>query len=106
MSTSNPLHKLPDPTKPWPFIVRNGHGEVRVYHSISARGYETYFVCWREGCVRKRFGISSPELARQKAREIAARLSDGSARLVKVSLKHLLQLEALVEELRNRIPND
>lgn len=106
MSTSNPLHKLPDPTKPWPFIVRNGHGEVRVYHSISARGYETYFVCWREGCVRKRFGISSPELAKQKAREIAAKLSDGSARLVKVSLKHLLQLEALVEELRNRIPND
>ena len=106
MSTSNPLHKLPDPTKPWPFIVRNGHGEVRVYHSISARGYETYFVCWREGCVRKRFGISSPELAKQKAREIAAKLSDGSARLVKVSIKHLLQLEALVEKLRNRIPND
>ena len=103
-STSLPQH-APQHEQPWPFIVRNGHGEVRVYRSESSRGYETYFVCWREGGVRKRVGISSPELAKQKARQIASQLSDGSGRLVKVPLIHLLQLESLVGKLNNRIPN-
>lgn len=102
-STNLPQHS-PQQGQPWPLIVRNGHGEVRVYHSISSRGYETYFVCWREGGVRKRIGMSSPELAKRKARKIASQLSDGSGRLVKVSLKHLLQLESLVGKLNNKIP--
>ena len=102
-STNLPQHS-PQQGQPWPLIVRNGHGEVRVYHSISSRGYETYFVCWREGGVRKRIGMSSPELAKRKARQIASQLSDGSGRLVKVPLKHLLQLESLVGKLNNRIP--
>jgi len=102
-STNLPQHS-PQQGQPWPLIVRNGHGEVRVYHSISSRGYETYFVCWREGGIRKRIGMSSPELAKRKARQIASQLSDGSGRLVKVPLKHLLQLESLVGKLNNRIP--
>jgi len=104
-STNLPQHS-PQQGQSWPFIVRNGHGEVRVYRSQSSRGYETYFVCWREGGVRKRIGMSSPELAKQRARQIATKLSDGSARLVKVPLKHLMELEALVERLSDRIPND
>lgn len=104
-STSFPHHSVHQADS-WPYIVRQGHGEVRVYRSQSSRGYETYFICWREGGVRKRIGISSPELAKQRARQIATKLSDGSARLVKVPLKHLMELEALVERLSGRILND
>jgi hypothetical protein len=93
-------------TKPWPLVIRNGHALVRIYRCVSNRGYETYFVCWREAGIRKRIGISSPEIAKQKARQIAAELSDGSARLIKVPIKYLLELEALVNRLSGRIPND
>ena len=106
MNSINLPQHSPQQGQPWPFIVRNRHGEVRVYRSQSSRGYETYFVCWREGGVRKRVGMSSPELAKQRARQIAAKLSDGSARLVKVPLNHLLELEDLVERISGRIPND
>lgn len=105
MNSSSSPQQSTHQADPWPFIVRNGHGEVRVYRSTSSRGYQTFFVCWHEAGIRKRIGISSPELAKQKARQIAAELSDGSARLVKVPLKELLQLEALVEKLNRRIPN-
>ena len=104
-STNLPTHS-PNHGQPWPFIVRDRHGEVRVYRSQSSRGYKTYFVCWREGGVRKRIGMSSPELAKKRARQIATKLSDGSARLIKVPIKHLMELEALVERLSGRIPND
>lgn len=106
MNSTNFPHQPTHEADSWPFVVRKGHGEVRVYRSISSRGYETFFVCWREAGIRKRIGISSPELAKQKARQIAADLSDGSARIVKVPLKHLLELEALVDKLSGRIPHD
>jgi len=106
MNSTNFPHQSAYQADSWPFVVRKGHGEVRVYRSISSRGYETFFVCWREAGIRKRIGISSPELAKQKARQIVAELSDGSARLIKVPLKELLQLEALVERLNKRIPHD
>jgi len=106
MNSSNFPHQPTHQADSWPFVVRKGHGEVRVYRSTSRRGYQTFFICWREAGIRKRIGISSPELAKQKARQIAAELSDGSARLVKVPLKHLLELEALVDRLSGRIPHD
>lgn len=104
-SSSSPQQSIHQ-ADPWPFVIRKGHGEVRVYRSTSSRGYQTFFICWREAGIRKRIGMSSPELAKQKARQIAADLSDGSTRLVKVPLKHLLELEALADRLSGRIPND
>ena len=106
MNKPQPNPENPSPSNSWPFIVRQGHGECRVYKSVSRRGYETYFICWRDAGIRKRIGTSSPELAKQKARQIAAELSDGSARLVKVPLKDLLQVEALLSKLNLRIPRD
>jgi len=106
MSTSISVSEITKPGESWPVIMRKGHGEARVYRSESARGYVTFFCCWYEEGKRKRVGLSSPELAKQMARQKASELSDGSARLVKVPLKDLLQVEALLSKLNLRIPRD
>ncbi len=105
----SPLISVSETTKPgqnWPVIMRKGLGEARVYRSESARGYVTFFCCWYEEGKRKRVGLSSPELAKQMARQKAAELSDGSGSMVKIPLKHLLKLQTIVKQLNSRLPND
>jgi len=106
MSSSISVSEITKPGKDWPVVMRKGHGEARVYRSESTRGYVTFFCCWYDEGKRRRVGLSSPELAMQMARQKAAELSDGSGSMVKIPLKHLLKLQAIMKQLNSRLPND